>query len=124
MIRRARVRKLDPKLDASKLGSDGFVLRTTRARLIIYGGQPRGVLNGVYTLLEDKLGVRWFTPELEVVPKAARVRMATMDETKVPVFENRDVFWREMMRDGDFAAKHRLNGQHYGLKEKHGGAFT
>jgi Domain of unknown function (DUF4838)/Glycosyl hydrolase family 67 N-terminus len=120
----AHLRKLQPKLDVGKVGPDGFVLRTYRGRLVIAGGQPRGTLNGVYTLLEEKLGVRWFTPELEVVPKLARVRLPNLDETRVPALENRDVFWREMMRDADFAAKHRLNGQHYSLKEKHGGAFT
>ena len=117
----ARLRK---KVDFAKLGPDGFVLRVDGNRLIIAGGRPRGTLNGVYTLLEEKLGVRWFTPEIETVPKLNRVKLPKLDETKIPALENRDVFWREFMRDADFAARHRINGQHYGLKEKHGGAFT
>ncbi len=120
----AHLRKLQSKVEFGKLGPDGFVLRTSPGRLVIAGGQPRGTLNGVYTFLEEQLGVRWFTPELEVVPKRSQVRLAALDEIQVPALENRDVFWREMMRDADFAAKHRLNGQHYGLKKKHGGAFT
>ena len=112
------------KIDFQKLGPDGFVLRTDGSRLIIAGGKPRGTLNGVYTLLEEKLGVRWFTPDLETVPKLARVQLAKLDETRVPVLQNRDVYWSEMKRNTDFAARHRLNGQHYGLKEKHGGPFT
>jgi hypothetical protein len=116
--------KLRAKIDFAKLGPDGFVLREDRRRLIIAGGRPRGTLNGVYTLLEEKLGVRWFTPELESVPKLERVRLPNLNETKIPVLENRDVFWRQFMRNPDFAARHRVNGQHYGLTEKHGGAFT
>lgn len=112
----------DPRL--AELGPDGFILRSDAGRLLIVGGKPRGTLNGVYTLLEEKLGVRWFTPEVESVPQKTQVRLPDLNETQVPALENRDVFWREMMRDGDFAAKHRLNGQHYGLKEKHGGVFT
>lgn len=112
------------KIDFAKLGPDGFVLRTDGNRLIIAGGRPRGTLNGVYTLLEEKLSVRWFTPELEVVPKSDRVRLPKLNETMIPALENRDVFWRQFMRDADFAARHRVNGQHYGLAEKHGGAFT
>ncbi|MFO1497334.1 MAG: DUF4838 domain-containing protein [Verrucomicrobiota bacterium] len=108
----------------AKVGSDGFVLRSDGGRLLIGGGRPHGTLNGVYALLEEKLGVRWFTPEVEQVPKRREVTLAELNETVVPVLENRDVFWREMMRDADFAAKHRLNGQHYGLAEKHGGPFT
>src|SRR5262249_19420227 len=38
--------------------------------------------------------------------------------------ENRDVFWRQFMRSTDFAARHRVNGQHYGLSEKQGGPAT
>ena len=116
--------KLRPKVDFTKLGPDGFVLRVDGNRLIIAGGRPRGTLNGVYSLLEEKLGVRWFTPELESVPKPDRVKLPKMNETKIPALENRDVFWSEVMHNADFAARHRVNGQHYGLTAKHGGAFT
>ncbi len=119
-----RLARLRTKVDFEKLGPDGFVLREEGARLIIAGGRPRGTLNGVYTLLEEKLGVRWFTPELEIVPTLARVRLRKLDETIIPALENRDAFWRQFMRNADFAARHRVNGQHYGLQEKHGGAFT
>ena len=116
--------KLRTKVDFAKLGPDGFALRVDGNRLIIAGGKPRGTLNGVYTLLEEKFGVRWFTPQLESVPKLARVTLPKLNETKVPALENRDVFWSAVMHNPDFAARHRVNGQHYGLTEKHGGAFT
>ncbi len=110
--------------EVRRLGPDGFILRSSTDQLLICGGRPRGSLNGVYTFLEDVLRVRWFTPELEVVPKQDQVRIAALNQTRVPALENRDVFWREMMRDANFAAKHRVNGKHYGLQERHGGAFT
>src|SRR6266496_2247695 len=68
----AHLQKLKLKINFSKLGTDGFVLRTEGRRLVVAGGRPRGTLYAVYALLEDKLGVRWFTPELEVVPKLDR----------------------------------------------------
>ncbi len=116
--------KLRRKVDFAKLGPDGFVLREDGNRLIIAGGKPRGTLNGVYTLLEEKIGVRWFTPDLETVPKLERITLPKLNETRIPALENRDVFWSEPMHNADFAARHRINGQHYGLKEKHGGAFA
>ena len=116
--------KLPPVVDFTKLGPDGFVLRVDGHRLIIAGGRPRGTLNGVHALLEEKFGVRWFTPELETVPRLERVELPKLNETKIPALENRDVFWSEMMHNADFAARHRVNGQHYGLTEKHGGAFA
>ncbi len=120
----AHLAKLGLNVDFTKLGPDGFVLRVDGNRLIIAGGRPRGTLNGVYTLLEEKLGVRWFTPELETVPKPDHVKLTNLNETKIPALENRDVFWSEVMHNADFAARHRVNGQHYGLTAKQGGAFT
>jgi hypothetical protein len=117
----AHLRKLGIQVDFAKLGTDGFVLRTFQNHLIIAGGRPRGTLYGVYGLLEEKLGVRWFTPEVEFVPKMERVELPVLNETQVPALEYREVFWTEMMRDPDFAARHRLNGHHYRLTEKHGG---
>lgn len=119
-----RLSKLDLSIDVSELGSDGYLLRTAGRHLMIVGGRPRGTLNGVYSLLEEKLGVRWFTPELETVPRTNRVWLPPLYETKLPQLENREVFWTEMMRNADFAARHRLNGQHYKLAEKHGGRFA
>jgi hypothetical protein len=120
----AHLRKLGLKLEADKIGTDGFILRTEHNRLIILGDKPRGTLYGVYTLLEEQLGVRWFTPEVETVPQTNRIVLPTLNETRVPALEYREVFWRETMRDADFAARHRLNGHHYALTEKHGGRFA
>jgi hypothetical protein len=117
----AHLWQLRPMIDFAALGTDGFVLRTHNDHLIIAGGKPRGTLYGVYALLEEKLGVRWFTPEVESVPQLSRVSLPKLDETQVPALEYREVFWRGMMRNADFAAKHRQNGNHYDLKEKHGG---
>jgi hypothetical protein len=117
----AHLQQRSTNLNFSDFGSDGFALRTDGNHLIIAGGQPRGTLYGVYTLLEEKLGVRWFTPELEVVPQTNRLTLASLDETRVPALQYREVYWTEMMRNADFAARHRLNGEHYQLTAKHGG---
>ncbi len=117
----AHLRQLGAAPDFLKLGTDGFNLRTSAGRLVIAGGKPRGTLYGVYTFLEENLGVRWFAPEVEVVPRRSRLSIPDLNETKVPALEYREVFWTEILRDADFAARHRLNGQHYQLTEKHGG---
>jgi hypothetical protein len=117
----AHLQKLGKKLTFDDFGSDGIAVRTEGSHLIIAGGQPRGTLYGVYTFLEEKLGVRWFTPELEVVPRTNRLMVPSLDESRVPALRYREVFWTEMMRNADFAARHRLNGEHYQLTDKHGG---
>jgi hypothetical protein len=117
----AHLRKLGLKIDCDHLGPESFILLTDHHRLIIAGGKPRGTLYGAYTLLEEKLGVRWFTPEVEFVPQTNRLVLPALNETQVPALEHREVFWTEIMRDADFAARHRLNGPNYKLTEKHGG---
>ena len=56
-------------VDRSSIKADGFKLYSDGTYLLIAGKDSRGTLYGVYTLLEEYLGVRWFTPELEVVPE-------------------------------------------------------
>ena len=109
------------QIDLAKLGPEGFLIKTFNNYLVISGGRPRGTLYGVYTLLEEKLGVRWFTPEVEYVPRMKCIEIPPLNEIQIPALEYREVFWSEMLRDADFAARHRLNGQHYHLAEKHGG---
>jgi len=101
--------------------ADAFTICTGRNRLVIAGGRPRGTLYGVYALLEERLGVRWFAPDCESVPKLTRVTLPSLDETQVPPLEYREVFWSEMLHNADFAARHRLNGANYRLTDKHGG---
>ena len=57
-------------IDRSLIAEDGFVLYSDGDYLLIAGEDSRGTLYGVYTFLEEYLGVRWFTPELEVVPES------------------------------------------------------
>jgi hypothetical protein len=102
-------------------GPDGFALRTSGNRLMINGDGPRGTLYGVYSLLEDKLGVRWFTPDAEYVPRLDRVVLPELSETHTPSFEYREVYWSEFTHNADFAARHRLNGNSYALADQHGG---
>ena len=56
-------------INRSEIAQDGFMLHSDGKHLFIAGSDNRGTLYGVYTFLEEYLGVRWFTPELEVVPE-------------------------------------------------------
>src|SRR3990172_7402809 len=68
----ARVSATGVAIDFADLGDEGYVIRTAGARLIVAGGRQRGTLYGVYGLLEDHLGCRWFTPTVESIPTRTR----------------------------------------------------
>ena len=105
------------------LGDDGFKLKVDGKELCISGGK-RGVLYGVYELLERFGGVGWFSSWCEVIP--ARDTFAvplSLDETHKPKFLMREAYWYDasVWERGDFAARLRLNGSVHPLKDRHGG---
>lgn len=100
-------------VDRSKLGTEGFALQVTGDRLILAGAGSRGTLYAVYTFLEQQLGCRWFTPELEVIPQTATVRVnAELMDIQSPVFEYRDDYIVSAY-DAAWKAKQKLNGSGY-----------
>lgn len=105
----SRLGSLGVAVDWAALGKEGYILRTVGERMVIAGGEPRGTLYGVYGLLEDHFGCRWFTPEIERVPQTRQLSLPKLDERKVPVFEYRETYTWESF-DGNWMARNRLNG--------------
>jgi hypothetical protein len=114
------LRQAGMTLDFSSLGAEGYHLKTFGRRLVIAGGPQRGVLYGVYGLLEDHLGCRWFTPELSRVPKYSKLEIPPLNERRIPVLEYRELFLFDCF-DGDWCARNRMNSHAARLEAKHGG---
>jgi hypothetical protein len=115
-----RLKPLATSVDLPVLGEEGYVLRSVGPHLVIAGGEPRGTLYGVYGLLEDHLGCRWFTPEVSRIPKTPTLRIGPIDEVRVPPLEYREPFVMDCF-DGDWCARNRMNSSAARLEEKHGG---
>ena len=115
-----RLERFAPDLKLAELGAEGYVIRSVGPHLIIAGGSPRGTLYGVYGLLEDHLGCRWFTPEVSWIPKRKRVVLAALNEVVRPVLEYREPFTMDCF-DGDWCARNRMNSTQGKFEERHGG---
>ena len=115
-----RLRKIAPQIDFGSLGAEGYVLRTVGDCLVIAGGRQRGNLYGVYGLLEDHWGCRWFAPGVSRIPTCKRLSIESLDERRVPVLEYREPFTSDCF-DGDWCARNRVNSSSASLGEKHGG---
>ncbi len=113
-------RVLGSKPDLAALGEDGFRLVTVADRICVIGGQSRGTLYGVYELLERHWGCRWYASFHSVIPRYDTLTLGPVDDTQVPAFAMREPYWWEM-RDGDFAARCRANGNGMALEDRHGG---
>ncbi len=115
-------RRLAPDIPFDKLGGEGFVLRTVEDHLIVVGGKPRGTMYGVYGLL-DKLGCRWFTPEVSVIPGKPTLLVEPLMEIHKPAFEYREPMFTEAV-DKDWSARNRLNGSNQRLDASTGGKIS
>jgi hypothetical protein len=100
-----------------------YLLHRDGGRLVIAGGGTRGTLYGVYGLLQDHLGCRWFTPEVARIPHRERQDLPAVDETRAPAFEYRDVLVRDC-HDADWAARNRVTSTQAGLDARHGGGIV
>lgn len=111
---------LGKRPDMTALGEDGFQLVTVGDHLCVVGGPTRGTLYGVYELLEHHWGCRWYASFHSVIPRHSNLLLPPLDNTQVPAFAMREPYWWEM-REGDFAARCRANGNGMRLEERHGG---
>ncbi|MHC4398480.1 MAG: DUF4838 domain-containing protein [Planctomycetota bacterium] len=116
----ARLRNLELNVDFDELGHEGYVIRTIGKRLVIAGGDLRGTMYGVYGLLEDHLGCRWFAPGVSRIPKHKRLAVGPVDDKQIPALEYREPFTYDCF-DGDWCARNRVNSSSGRLEAKHGG---
>ena len=140
------LKELGVEVDWRQFANEGYLLRVTGEHLLIAGGQPRGVLYGVYAPLEDYLGWRGFAPDTSFVPQRKTIELAELidldpylapDVTGALVFEYRDpkmyvawmvsTWWRDHF-DPRYVARTRnsgcvLNATVHRIDERHGGHF-
>ena len=92
-----------------ELKEEGFVIKTTDAKLWIVGAEQRGTLYGVYTFLEEYLGCRFYLREVEKIPKQNTILLDEIKEDKqIPLFPFRDAACNDY-RFADFAVKRKIN---------------
>lgn len=119
----ARRATLASAMATTGLGTDGYRLRAEGRRLVIAGGAPRGVLYGVYGLLRDYLGCRWFTREIDCVPAREDVVIGPLDQTFVPPLAYRNFMLADVM-DADWCARNQVNGFSSEAGPKQGGKIS
>ncbi len=91
---------------------DGFVISVHGGRLFIGAKSDGGVVNGLYSFLENAFGYRFYAPDCK---KVVPVDKTDYEEgylyTFDPAFEYRDVYWFDAMNDEDWAYELHLNSR-------------
>lgn len=91
-------------------GDEDLRIAIREDAIAIAGGRPRGTLYGVYTFLEDYLGVRFLTHDHVHVPEVGPWRVVgPVDRFYHPPLAFRWSFYAETNRHPAFAAQNRTN---------------
>lgn len=109
---------------SATLGSEAFSIMPVKADLVISGGRPRGVLYGVYELLDRFAGIRWLARDETILPgRRSEISVPPKGLSFSPVLAYREPFFTEAF-DGDWAARNRMNSHFAKLTDVHGGKLT
>jgi hypothetical protein len=92
----------------AKLAKDGLYIKNTGKKLVIAGGTEKGVLYGVYTLLEKYMGCRKYTSTVTVVPKQKSIVLSAINDVQVPSYDYREQPYPDAY-DEEYLAWHKLD---------------
>jgi len=96
--------------DFSKLGYDSIKIKTSPTGDVALCGHPkRGSLYAAYTLLEDFVGVRWWSKSERFVPDKPTIELPDIDISYTPPLMLREALYK-IAFDGVFASKMKQNG--------------
>ena len=103
-------RQTDGQFDEEALGDEGFAIEHVGKKIFIAGSDTHGALYGVYTFLDEYLGVRFYSSDYEYIPKKPVLVIQPFErDTQVPVFEYRDIDF-VVSRVDNYQTKLKLNG--------------
>ncbi len=110
---------------AGDVNGEAWAIQVKGSHLILVGAPTRGPLYAVYHLLEDVLGVRWWNPWEEDVPKGNAIVPSNYSASGVPAMEYREVFMGlETGLNEKFNVRNRMNGSHTSISANYGGEET
>lgn len=92
-----------------EMANDSYRATADQAGMTILGGNGRGVLYGVYGFLEKYAGVRFFTPDLELIPEGQVTVPAGVLLDYSPVFAKRTIDWYPNRTSRDWMVKNGIN---------------
>ena len=120
-----KTNKAQKTVDFSTFKPDEIFLKSLDdGSIILAGHDQRGTLYAVYTFLEDKLGVRWWTDKESTVPKTPNLTIAPLDVRYAPKLIYRETFYKVAYSNPIFAARCKNNGSSCPINQAYGGHCT
>ncbi len=97
---------------------ESFMYRNVNSNIVLVGGKQRGTMYAVFSLLENIFGVRWYTPQVTILPKRENYAFNYINHYEEPSIQVRNDFYYEAF-DPTWAAHNKINGA-MGFREQHG----
>ena len=67
------------------LAVEGYALEVVGENVYLYGGSGRGLMHGVYSLLEEDLGCRWYSTSSVDTPRTSKLSVSLVPRKYLPV---------------------------------------
>ena len=107
---------------SANLAAEGYALEVIGGDVYLYGGSGRGLINGVYSLLEEDLGCRWYSTTSVDTPRARALSASLVSRKHVPVLELRDPYIYRM-HDPQWSLRNKTNTPHARIPMAWGGSI-
>ena len=108
---------------AKGLGDEGYAIAVRGERLFLVGGKLRGPIYAVYALLEEDLGLRWYSIGTSTIPIRPTVVFRPVPRRYVPPLMIRDPFYAAAF-DGTWSLRNRTNSPSAAVPNEWGGHAT
>ncbi len=107
---------------SADLAAEGYALEVLGGNVYLYGGSGRGLMDGVYSLLEEDLGCRWYSTTSVDTPRAAKLTAALVPRKVLPPLELRDPYIYRM-HDSNWSLHNKTNTPHARIPMAWGGSI-
>ena len=103
-----------------RLSDEGYSITSKNMQVYLWGGRTRGLMNGVFALLEEDLGCRFYTADSIRLPKTNNLILAPVDRSFIPQLRIRDPFYACAF-DTDWSLRNRTSAPNAKVPEAYGG---
>jgi len=115
--------KSSSKYKKDNLFTEGYVVDIINNNIYFYGGSGRGLIDGIYSVLEEDLGCRWYTSEnREYVPTMAKFTVSITPRKYLPILDLRDPYVYEAW-DPTWSLRNRTNSPNATIPVSLGGSI-
>jgi hypothetical protein len=104
------------------LAVEGYAIEVLGKNAYLYGGSGRGLLHGVYSLLEEDLGCRWYSPTSIDAPKLTTFKVTLTSRRVLPALELRDPYTYRV-HDTNWSLRNKTNTPHARIPLAWGGSL-